>query len=84
MPKVLGNVVGHPLRPDEDKYFSILLADLVEVLDELIPLLEITADFNNLGDVVVSSELHGANIDLNEIAQEVLYRHEIKMLIHYD
>lgn len=42
------------------------------MLDELVALLKLAADFDNLLDVMVCSELHGANVDLDGIAQEIL------------
>lgn len=70
--KVLGNVVCDTLSTDEDENFRILLADLVEVLNELGSLLKVAANFNDLSDVVVSRQFHRADVDLNEIAQEIL------------
>ena len=77
LPKVLGNVVGDTLRAHEDEDLGVFLRDLLEVLAELRPLLKVTYDLNDLLDVVVGSELHGADVDLNEVLQEVLWsKHE--------
>lgn len=70
--EILGNVVGNTLRTDEDENFGILLTDLIEVLDEFRPFLKVAADFNDLGDVMVSGELHRTDVDLNEVLEEIL------------
>ena len=70
--EVLRDVVCHTLGADEDENLRVLLADLVEVLDELRPLLKVTHDLHNLLNVVVRGQLHRADVDLNEILQEVL------------
>ena len=71
--EVLGNVICDTLRANEDEDLCVLLADLVEMLDQLRPFLELSADLNNLGDVVVGSKLHGPDVHLNEILEEVLF-----------
>lgn len=50
----------------------MLLANLVKVLDQFVALLEVTADFNDLLNIVVGSELKGSNIDLYKVFQEIL------------
>ena len=70
--KVLGDVVCDTLRANEDKNLRVLLADLVEVLNKLRPLLELGADLNDLSNVVVGSELHGPDVHLDEILEEIL------------
>ena len=71
--EILRNVVRNTLSTDEDQHLRMLLADLVEVLDELRPLLKVADDLDDLLDVVVGSELHGADVDLDEVLQEVLW-----------
>ncbi len=70
--EVLGDVIGDTLRAYENENLCVLLADLLEVLDELCPLLEVTHDLNDLLDVVIRSEFHRADVDLDEVFQEVL------------
>lgn len=72
LPEVLGDVVCDTLRADEDEHLGILLADLVEVLDELRPLLKLSTDLDDLGNVVVGGELHGSDVHLNEVLEEIL------------
>lgn len=70
--EIFGDVVGHTLRTHEDKYFGVFTANLIEVLDEFTALLKVGADFDMLSNVVVSSELHRADVDLNHVVEEVL------------
>lgn len=70
--QILGDVVCNTLCPNEDKDLGILCTDMIEVLDELAALLEISANFDNLCDVVVSRQLHGPNVYLDHIIEEVL------------
>jgi hypothetical protein len=70
--KVLGDVVRDALSTDKDEHLGVLAADLVEMLDEFVALLKVAADFNDLFDVVVGSEFHGADVNLNKVFQEVL------------
>lgn len=70
--QILGNVVRNSLRADKDQDLGVLLADLVEVLDKLGSLLEVTADLDNLLDAVIGGELGRADVNLNEILQEIL------------
>lgn len=71
--EILCDVVRNTLGADEDEDLGVLLGDLLEVLDELGPLLEVAHDLDNLLDVVVRSKLHGTNVDLDEVLQEILY-----------
>lgn len=75
--KILCNVVGNALGADEDQDLRVFLADLIQVLDQFVPLFEITANFNDLTNVVVRSEFHRSNIDLNEIFQKILGAHHL-------
>ena len=70
--KVFGNVVCYSLCTNEDENLGALLGDLIQVLDELGPLLEIAANFDDLGNVMIRSELHRSDVHLNEVFQEVL------------
>lgn len=51
--EVLRNIICYSLGANEDQDLSVLLADLVQVLDELRTLFKITANFDDLLDVVV-------------------------------
>jgi hypothetical protein len=42
------------------------------MLGQLATLLKVTANFNNLGDIVVRCEFHGSNVHLYHVFQEVL------------
>lgn len=72
LPEVLGDVVCDTLRTNKDEHLGVLLADLVEVLDELRPLLKLSTDLDDLGNVVVGGELHGSDVHLNEVLEEIL------------
>lgn len=65
--KVFGDVVRNAFRPDKYKYLSVLRADLIKMSDQLSTLLEVAADFDNLLNVVVGSEFHRPNVDLNHV-----------------
>ena len=67
MTEILRNVVRDVLSTDEDQHLIMLLADLVEVLEELRPLLKVADDLDDLLDVMVGSEHHGADVDLDEV-----------------
>jgi hypothetical protein len=69
--KVLGNVVGDPLGGGEDDDLGVLVRDGVEMLDEFASLLEVGANLDELLDVVIGGELHGSNVDLDGVGQEV-------------
>ena len=71
LPQELGQVVGDPLGTNKDQDLGVLLRDLVEVLDELSPLVKVGADSDLLGDVVVGLQLHGTDVDLDQIVLEV-------------
>jgi hypothetical protein len=75
--KVLGQVVGDPLRTDEDEDLGVLRRDLLKVLDELAALLKVGADLDDLSDVEVGRELEGTDGDLDEVLEvgvgELLY-----------
>ena len=72
MPQVLCDVVRYPLRGDEDEDLGILRTNFLQVIDHFVALLKVTADFNDLLNIVVGSELKGSNIDLDEIFQKIL------------
>lgn len=67
----LGEVIGDSLGTDEDKDLAVFLGDLVEMLDKLGSLFKVSADLDHLLDVVVGSQVHGSDVDLNEVVQEV-------------
>lgn len=74
LPQIFRDVVSHPFGPYENQDFGIFRADLIQVFDQFRPLLEIAADLDDLLDVVVRSQLHGTDVDLDHILQEVLYK----------
>lgn len=70
--QVLGDLISNTLGAHEDEDFGAFLADLVEVFDQLGPLLKVGADRDNLTNVMVSCEFHRANVDLDKVVQEIL------------
>lgn len=70
--KIFCDVVCNSLCPDEDQHLGILSTNLIKMLDQLCSLLEITADFNDLLDVVIGGQLHRSDVDLNHVFQEIL------------
>jgi hypothetical protein len=56
--QILGQVVGDSLRSGEDQNLAILLADLVQMFNELASLLKIGTDFNYLSDIVIGCQIH--------------------------
>lgn len=68
-----GDLVGNTLGASEDKALVVLvLHDLLEVLDHLVTLLEFGNDLDDLSDAVVGGQVHGTDVDLDEIVLEVL------------
>lgn len=53
LPQIFRDVVSNPFGPYEDQNLGIFGADLIQVLDQFCPLLEIAADLDDLLDVVV-------------------------------
>jgi hypothetical protein len=70
--KVFRDIIRNPLSANKDENLSILSADNIKMLDQLGALLKVAADFNELSDVMIRRELHGTNIDLNKVLQEIL------------
>ena len=70
--EVFGDIVRYTLSGNEDENLGILCTDLVEVLDELVSLFEVAANLDDLLDIGVSGELHGADVDLDRVSQEIL------------
>ena len=77
--EVLCDIVRNTFCADENEYLRVLLTDLVEVLNELRPLLKVTADLDNLLDVVVGRQLSRADVNLDEVLQEVLYAEKVSV-----
>lgn len=72
--KEAGDVVGNTLGAGEDEDLVGVLAtlhDLLEMLDHAITLLGLGNDLDNLGDTMVGSQIHGTDVDLDEVGQEV-------------
>jgi hypothetical protein len=53
-----GKVVGDSLGTNENQNLAVLLGNLIEVLDKLVSLLKVSADFDDLLDVVVGGQVH--------------------------
>lgn len=70
--KVFRDIIRNPLCANEDENLSILSADDIKMLDQLGTLLKVTADLNDLGDIMIRCKLHRAYIDLNKVLQEIL------------
>lgn len=73
--QVFCDLISNSFGAHEDEYFGAFLADLVQVFDQLGPLLEVGTNRNNLTNVVVSRQFHRTNIDLNKVAQEILQQY---------
>jgi len=72
--KKTGNFVGDALGASEDQDLVLgilVLHDLLQVLDHLVALLALGDNLDNLGDAVVGSQIHGADVDLDEVGLEV-------------
>ena len=69
--KELGQVVGGSLGTDENDNLSVLLRDLLEVLEELASLVELGADLDVLGHIVIGGQLERTDVNLDEVMQEV-------------
>ena len=74
--KVLGDVVCNPFRGDKDQDFGILFTDFFEMASEFRLLLEWIANFDDLRDIVISSEFHRADVNLDHISEKILQEHE--------
>jgi hypothetical protein len=72
LPHELGQVVSNTLGRNENDDFGVLLRDLLEVLEEPWSFVVLGHDLDELCDVVVGSELHGTDVDLDVVMQEVL------------
>jgi hypothetical protein len=70
--KILGDFIRYTFCAHKYEYLGVLRRNLVEMLDEFGPLLELAADFDELLNVVVGRELHRTNVDLNEVLEEIL------------
>ncbi|GKT73889.1 hypothetical protein ColTof4_06311 [Colletotrichum tofieldiae] len=70
--KEAGDLVSNTLGADEDENLVLLVVHhLLEVLDHAIALLALVDNLDDLGNAVVGSQLHGADVDLNEVGKEV-------------
>jgi hypothetical protein len=67
-----GNVVSYTFSACEDEDFIVaIFHDLLEMFDHAVSLFEFRYDLNDLGDSVVCRQVHGTNVDLNEVVQIV-------------
>jgi hypothetical protein len=66
------NLVSNALGADEDEDLVLLVVhDLLKVLDHAITLLHVSDNLHDLCDAVVGSKLHGTNVDLDEVVEEI-------------
>jgi hypothetical protein len=69
-----GNLISLLLGTSEDQdLVSVVrsIHDLLHMLDHAVTLLRVRDNFNNLGNTMVGREIHRANVDLDEIGEEV-------------
>ena len=65
--KESGDLVSNALGACEDQNLVVLVAhDSLEVLGHAVTLLEFGADLNDLLNAVVSRQIHGTDVDLDE------------------
>jgi len=68
------DLIGDALRPRENEHLVRLVPiihDLLQLLDHPIALLRLRDHLNDLSDAVVGGEIHGANVNLDEIVEEL-------------
>ena len=70
--KVFRNIISYSLRAHENENLGVLAADLIEMLDEFTTLFKVRAYLDNLLYVMVCSEFHGTDVDLDEIVKKIL------------
>ena len=70
--EVFGEVIGNSLGTDEDEDLGVLARDLLEVLEEPVPLVVLGDNLDDLLDIVVGSQLEGSNVDLDKVVLEIL------------
>lgn len=78
--QVFCDIVCDTLGSNEDDDLAVLRGDFVEVLEKFSPLLEVSADLNDLRDIGVGGKFHGADIDLDHVTKEVLGATQIQLL----
>jgi hypothetical protein len=81
--EILSDIIGHPFGSNKDKDFGILCANLVQVLDQFVPLFEVTDNIDDLLDVMVGGQLHGSYVDLDHILEEILDQGRMR-LVHQE
>ena len=72
--KESGDFIGNTLGAGEDEDLVLVvlaLHALLEMLEHAVALLGLGDNLDNLGDTVVGSQLQGADVDLDEVGQEV-------------
>jgi hypothetical protein len=66
------DIVSNTFSSCKDQNLVVLiLHNLLEMLGHPIALLELRYNLNNLSDSVVSRQLHGTDIDLDEVVQVI-------------
>lgn len=73
LPKVFCYLVRNPFGSNKNQDLCVFCADLVEMLYQFRSLLKVAANFHNLTDVVVRSEFHRANVNLDHVSKEILH-----------
>lgn len=53
LPQIFRDIISNPFSPYKNQDFGIFRADLIQVLDQFRPLLEIAADLDDLLDVMI-------------------------------
>lgn len=67
------NLVGNTLGASENKDLVVLVVhDLLHMADHLVALLGLIANLNDLCNAVVGGQVHGTDVDLDEVVEEIL------------
>lgn len=67
-----GDLVGDALGAHEDEQLVLLVVhDLLEMLNHAVTLLALRDDLDDLSDAVVGGQVHGTDVDLDEVGEEV-------------
>ena len=70
--KEASDVVSNTLGANKDKDLVLLVIhDLLEMLNHAVTLLHVANNLDDLSDTVVGSKVHGTNVDLNEVLEEI-------------
>jgi len=72
LPHEFGQVVGDTFGSNKDDDLGVFLRNGLEVLEKPWSFVVLGHDFDQLGDVVVCGKLHGSNVDLDIVVEEIL------------